>query len=133
LILASFLVRWPNIIHFTVRRIMKMVYEGQDRAVPTYSYHFNAFRNCYAPIAGIASTYGYPVPGATQMTNPMKYSPTRGLIPNPDPDGTFKPSSEDATYVMMKNPDTGALEPQYVEDHVDSFTFKPKNICSAGQ
>lgn len=126
---ASKTVDLPNITQFTARRTMKMVYEGEDKAIPTYTYHYNTFRGCYVPFAGTAATFGYPVPGATQMTNPSKVYYTSLSMPNADPDGLFKPSEENATYVLMKNPATGNLEPQYSEPDVVTFTFKPQNIC----
>jgi hypothetical protein len=123
----------PNITQGTTRRTIAMVLAAQDKALPTYSYHYNAMKGCYVPFAGVATTFGYPIPGATQMTNPLKaeYHSSTGyaVLANADPDGTFKPAAEAATYVLMRNPDNGNLEAQYSEPDLVTLTFKARNIC----
>lgn len=128
----------PNIVNFTARRTMKMLYEGMDKARPTYSYNYNPFKGCYVPFGGSGITFGYPLPYATQMTNPQKlvsndrYNGAELItMNNADPDGLFKPASASATVVLMMNPDTKQLEPQYSEPDLVTFTFKPSNICPA--
>jgi hypothetical protein len=127
----------PTITHFAARRTLKAAYEAEDKQLPTYSYHFSPYHNCYVPLAGDAHTYGYPIPGATQMTNPSKIVRAFNLssyfevLPQADPDTTFKPASEDATLTMQLNPTTGQNDVTYSEPQVVTKTtpIDPKWIC----
>jgi len=122
----------PNIVNFREKRTLKLVEELADQAIPTYSYVFNPFQGCFV---FIGPTFGYPIPYATQYTNPMKTreGETTGefvAVPQADPNGLFKPSSAAGTWVLMRD-NTGNLSPQYIEDNVDTFTFKLPNDCSS--
>jgi len=134
---ASSQVDLPNITQFQEKRTMKMVEELADKAIPTYLYHFNPFKSCYY---FIGASFGYPIPYATQYTNPQKlvsnhgYNGSWALIPitNADPNGLFKPASADGTWILMANPVTKTLEPQYIEDKVDAFTSRRTDECKVG-
>ena len=125
----------PTITRFGKRRTLKAVDEAEDKQIPTYSYHYNSFHSCYTPIFGDAHTFGYPVPGATQMTNPMKWVSGGAVIPQADPDATFTPASEDATYIMHLNKVTGDNDVHYSEDKVDTTTtpVPAEYICHPNQ
>ena len=62
----------PNITQFTARRMMKMAYEGEDKARPTYSYNYNQFKGCYVPFGGSGNTFGYPLPYRYPDDQPTK-------------------------------------------------------------
>jgi hypothetical protein len=134
----------PTITHFATRRTLKAAYEAQDQQIPTYSYHFSQMHNCYVPLGGDEHTFGYPVPGATQMTNPQKAVDIcrdisghycYELMSQADPDTTFKPASEDATWLMQLNPTTGKNEVSYSEPQVFTKTspIDPKWVCKPNQ
>jgi len=112
----------PTIVNGSARQIMKQVYEGEDQLIPTFTYHLNTFKSCYMPFHGDPHTFGYPVPGATQMTNPQKASQQQYSMPQADPDGLFKPSSENATYILRFDSRINKTAPQYSEPDVVTFT-----------
>lgn len=122
----------PSITNFQEKRNLKLVEELADRKVPTYAYLFNPYQGCFV---FLGASYGYPVPYATQYTNPQKMISNHAFheanvpIANADPNGLFKPTTADGTWVMMVNPTTKALEPQYIEDRVEDFTFRVPYEC----
>jgi hypothetical protein len=96
---------------------MKMIYELQDKQQPTTTY-------IYSPYLGklfkLCDSFGYPIPYATQYTNPMRVDYDlhgNSPIPQPDPDGLFKPASADGTWVVCVGDDRQPVA-VYVEDKV---------------
>jgi hypothetical protein len=120
----------PNIVNFREMRTLKMVEELADRSVPTYSYIFSPLKGCFV---FIGPSFGYPIPYATQYTNPQKLESNVGthyyVIDQADPNGLFKPESAAGTWILMMDPATQKLQPQYIEDNVEAFTFKLPNEC----
>jgi hypothetical protein len=132
----------PTITNFATKRTLKMAYEAQDKQVPTYTYHFSQMHNCYVPMGGDEHTFGYPVPFATQMTNPQKFVKRDcgqyfcdQTTAQADPDTTFKPASADATLIVQLNPATSKNEVTYSEPKVFTRTapIDPKWICKPNQ
>lgn len=116
----------PNIVNFRERKLMKDIIELRDQMnFATYTYYFNAFTGKIGD--KVCDSVGYPIPGATQFTNPQKIEWAGGetnalvTLPQADPNGLFSPASEDATWVMCKNPNGPDIKAVYVE---------PKVICS---
>jgi hypothetical protein len=76
----------------------------------------------------MGETIGYPLPYATQYTNPQKierpYSGVYVTLPQADPNGLFSPASAEGTWVLMKNPNGKDVTPVYVEPRVVTSTFK---------
>jgi hypothetical protein len=85
----------------------------------------------------IGKTIGYPIPYATQFTNPQKFDQARlpglngnthnyveGVIGQADPNGLYSPPAADATWVMVIDPATNKPVVAYIEDKVDAFPFK---------
>jgi hypothetical protein len=129
----------PNIVNFREMRTLKMVEELADQAVPTYSYLYNNMQGC---LVYIGPTFGFPIPYATEYTNPSKVvdingnsvatnggSQVESVIPQADPNGLFKPSEAAGTWILMMNPATKELQPQYIEADVETFTFRMTNEC----
>lgn len=117
----------PNIVNFREKKILKDIYELRDQAdLLTYSYIF-------VPMTGkftfIGPTIGYPIPYATQYTNPEKVAFSghyeSATIPQMDPNGLFTPQSAMATWVLIKNPAPSTdITPFYCEENVETFQFK---------
>ncbi len=63
---------------------------------------------------------GYPIPGGTELTNPLQDVGTGGPIAQAEPNGLFSPPSALGTYVMCLN-DDGTVSPAYIEDNVRTF------------
>jgi hypothetical protein len=118
------------VIHGRERQLMHDILEMRDSAnLVTYSY-------TYAENSGtfhyIGETIGFPIPYATQFTNPQKYervSVSGGgygyqTLPQADPNGLFSPASADGTWIVQKIPGTDQVAPQYIEPKVAAFTYK---------
>jgi hypothetical protein len=78
----------------------------------------------------IGHTIGFPLPGATQTTSPMKWwrreeftgsgVADTELGPQAEPDQLYSPASMDATWILLVNA-KGVAEPAYFEGHVQTF------------
>lgn len=112
----------PNIIHYTELRRAKRIYELRDQErVATYTYTYDMAGHLHK----FCDSIGYPLPYATQYSNPEKRYPNSTYtqygynIPQSEPNGLFMPTSADGTWVECINPrnpnQTGVV---YSEPHV---------------
>lgn len=117
----------PAIPNFREKKIMRMILEMRDQAnLITYTY-------VYIPMIGkfrfIGETVGYPIPYATQFTNPQKlqHVPSGGYttLPQADPNAMFSPASADGTWVLMKLPGGDDVDVVYMEEKINTF---PKRL-----
>ena len=125
----------PAVKNFREKKLLKDIIELRDQAgLVTYSYFFSDYNGKFV---FIGETIGYPIPYATQYTNPQKIAWTSGshshVIPQADPNGLFSPASAEGTWVLMFNPQTKRAEPQYIEHRVEVFTFKLPASVVMGQ
>ena len=132
----------PNIKNFRERKLLKEIIEMRDQTgLITYTYLENMVPT---PIHGktalggkltfLCVSIGYPIPYATQFTNPQKdkvwYTGNAGVagvtLPQADPNGLFSPGSANGTWVMCKDPNTNgdATRPMHVEPNVIGSPFK---------
>jgi len=118
----------PDIKEWTEKKSMKRIIEARDDSkLICYVYTKNTMSGKY-DFEG--KSIGYPIPYATQYTNPERYEMNGTTLPQADPNGLFSPSSADATWVMMINEDTGKTEVQYYEDKLNvTQTKKPIRLC----
>lgn len=126
---ASTQVGMPAIFRFTEKRNMKMLYElRDDPKLVTVTY----IVDMKGQLHKICDSLGYGFPYATQYTNPQRdlfYSGSSGnhfLMPQPEPNGLFMPSSADGTWVMCLNPENKEVQPIYVEPRVIISPFALK-------
>jgi hypothetical protein len=122
---ATSVVGMPSIKNFRERRILKDIQELCDQeGLITYTYVFSEVSGKYIYLG---ESVGYGIPYATQYTNPEKlqqyssYGPV--ILPQADPNGLFKPSSADGTWVLLRTPE-GKVEPQFIEPKISVFTYK---------
>lgn len=118
-----------SIKNFREFKILKDIQELCDQeGLLTYTYVYSEVTGKYT---FIGESIGYGIPYATQLTNPMKlevrkvegYGHIEGVIPQADPNGLYKPSSADGTWVLLRTP-SGKVEPQYIEPKISVFTYK---------
>jgi hypothetical protein len=114
----------PAIVNFAEKRMMKDIIELRDQMKPTYTYIMDMNGRPHK----ICDSLGYGLPYATQFTNPQMPQQTYAggsyyVLPQPDPNGLYSPTSADGTWVMCLNPKTKKAEPQYIEPHVIVTTF----------
>jgi hypothetical protein len=116
----------PAIKNFRERRILKDVLELRDQdGLVTYTYLFSEQRGC---LIKLGSTIGYPIPYATQFTNPEKiadsYQSGYAILPQADPNGLFSPAAAEGSWVIMKNPNGPGTAVVYAEPRLVSLPFE---------
>jgi len=116
----------PAIKNFRERKIMKDILELRDQeGLITYTY---LIAEQTGKLRFLGQTIGYPIPYATQYTNPQKseWSERRGtvVLPQADPNALFSPASAEGTWVLMYNPETEKASPVYCEPRVLCLPFK---------
>lgn len=117
----------PNIQNFRMKRTFKQIKELMDQdGLVTYAYTFSEMSGKYK---FFCNSIGYPIPYATQYTNPEKIAEKNvnygyAIIPQADPDGLFYPSSAEGTLVMCKDPNSDKVLPVYSEPKLIVSPFK---------
>ncbi len=129
----------PAIKNFREKKILKDIIELCDQdGLVTYTYLENmnpVIVHGYTALGGkltyLGETIGYGIPCATQYTNPQRVAryeetPERGNItlPQADPNGLFKPASAEGTWILMLNPVSKKVSPQYIEPRIVTMTYK---------
>jgi len=127
---AASQVGFPAIKNFTELKQFKQILELRDQAnLVTYTYMENAMDGTIGQFLG--KSIGFGIPAATQFTNPIRTTRILGngggavQLPQADPNGLFMPTSTDATWVILIDPE-GNLAPSYIESKILVFTFKIK-------
>ena len=95
----------PNITNFREKKLLKQIYEMRDQEnLVTYSYIQSEYSG---KLIYIGKSIGYPIPCATQYTNPLKVEDPQwhdsAVIAQADPNGLFSPQSANGTWVMLIN------------------------------
>jgi hypothetical protein len=96
-------VGYPSTPNALVKKLLRLVYELTDRGVDTHIY----FRKLDTSLRYLCPGYGYPTAYATQFSRPSEAtyaSSTYGVevLPQAEPDGTYKGDSHSGTYYLCK-------------------------------
>ena len=127
----------PAIVNFREKKLLKLIYELRDQSkYVTYTYLYSDMQGKFTYIG---QSIGYPIPYATQYTNPSKFDQTvlpplnaggnvghtyvKGELPQADPNGLFSPTSANGTWVAITDP-KGNVVPFYCEPNVVTLPFK---------
>jgi len=116
----------PNIKNFQQKKIMKMIYEETDREdLICYAYIVAKYSG---KLIFIGRCVGYGVPFSAQYTNPMRVvSHASGIVlPQPDPNGLFMPTSSSGTWLLLIDPKTNKPRPVYIEPEIIVSPFPLK-------
>lgn len=117
----------PNITKFREKRTSKEILELRDQeGLVTYTYLYSDTWACVAPYG---DTIGFPIPYATQFTNPQKIVVRErhvgvAVLPQADPNGLFSPPSAESTWSLMKDPNSKKVLPAYTEPRIIAVPFK---------
>ena len=100
----------PNIVNFTQKKTLKMIYELCDKeGLLCYSYLFSEYTG---RLTFLRKCVGYGIPFSAQYSNPETYkrmtpanwegntSFTNMRMPQPEPNGLFMPASSSATWII---------------------------------
>ena len=133
---ATSQVGMPAIKNFREKKLLKDIFELRDQTgLVTYTYLENLVPTVvkgHTALGGkltfFCDSIGYPIPYATQFTNPQKLAGSyeRALVafPQADPNGLFSPSTADGTWVMCKDPGGKDVRPIHVEPKLVGSPFK---------
>lgn len=142
---ANDIVGNPQIKNFREAKTMRAIQELCDTEVVTFTYLENMIPTVvhgYTALGGkltyIGETISYPLPYAAQFSAPesmqtynLGTGPNSGAerygvarLPQADPNGLFKPTSADATWILMKDPKSNKVAPVYMEPRLVALPFK---------
>jgi len=111
----------PNIINWQQRKLMKMIYELCDKEdLICYAYIKSDYQG---KLFFIGKCIGFGIPFSAQFTNPERIAASYSqggfaILPQPDPNGLFMPTSSSATWLMMIDPKTNEPRPVYIEPEI---------------
>ena len=130
---ASDAVGMPNVKNFFEKKMLKRIIEDNDNPnLITYVYTQSAMTGKYEYIG---EAIGHGVPYSTSYTNPsyeVYGSNGNVVLPQPDPNGIYKPSNAKGTWVMLIDPKTKEAKPTLMETDIVTSQFKlRKEICDA--
>ena len=116
----------PGIKNFREKKLLKDIYEMRDQdGLLTYTY---VFAEQTGKLVFLCDSIGYPLPYATQFTNPQKadryYEHGYLVLPQADPNGLFSPASAEGTWIVCRDPGAKTARVVYVEPRVISSPFK---------
>ncbi len=129
----------PNIVNFRERKLLKTILELRDQeGIVTYTYLENMVPTIVPGVTAMGGkltflgvSIGYGIPYSTQYTNPQRPATSNGYwrefsVPQADPNGLFSPEAAEGTWVILKNPTTGAEETAvvYVEPRIIVSPFQ---------
>lgn len=115
----------PDITKWTELKLARDLYELRDKNLPTYVYLFTL----NGDLIYLGEALGYGLPASVQFSNPEKLEEERVNVgyltmPQSEPNGLFMPEGLDATYVLLKDPETGKVKPVYLEPEIIVSPFK---------
>lgn len=116
----------PNLGGYSFERdVVIQTYLARNRTIATYTYTMTEID---AKIIEICASIGYPIPYATQLTNPLQtvYNNSGAIIGNPEPNGLYSPDSAEGTIINCAN-DDGTITPTYWEPRVFALPYRIKS------
>ncbi len=125
----------PGVKNFREKKILKDIIERRDQnGLSTYTYVFSEITGKFTYLG---ESLGYPIPAATQFTNPQKtvkgYEHSITTIAQADPNGLFSPASAEGSWIVMYDPVKKEALPQYSESRLSTFSYKlPARLVIGG-
>lgn len=120
----------PNIVNYQQKKLMKMIYELCDKEdLICYAYLFSEYTG---KLIYMGKCIGFGIPFSAQYSNPERYmDDPHGtydagslVMPQPEPNGLFMPTSSSATWLIMIDPETNEPRPVYFEPTIVVSPFK---------
>jgi len=110
------------------RQVVIETYVALNKVVSTWSYSLTMD----GKIIELCPSFGYPIPGGTQLTNPLQIAAQvpqglssfeTGILANPEPNGLYPPATSAGTLVECVNTD-GTVSPMYFEPDVFALPYR---------
>lgn len=119
----------PDIVNFTERKLARDILELRDSEnLSTYCY----IVNMHGDLIYLGEAIGFGLPYSVQFTNPEKamWRSNGGFLklPQADPNGLFMPAGLSATWILLKDPDSGEARPVYIEPQIIVSPFKLSHV-----
>jgi hypothetical protein len=119
----------PDIAHFTERKLARDILELRDtEGLTTHCY----IVNMHGDLIYLGEAIGFGLPYSVQFTNPGRHidEPDGGdlLMPQADPNGLFMPEGLSATWILLRDPETGKARPVYVEPQIIVSPFRLDHV-----
>lgn len=111
------------------RQVVIETYIALNKPTATWTYIMDI---AGGQLTELCPSYGYPIPGGTELSNPQQITYNRttdgvtsdwGVIANPEPNGLYPPNTSAGTLVNCVNKD-GTVSPVYVEPYVVAFPYR---------
>jgi hypothetical protein len=129
----------PNITNFQEKKMLKQIMELTDKSdLICYVYSFSEFTGKYNYIG---KSVGFGIPYGTEYTNPEKMGTVDGgqysalnpyTMPQADPNGLFKATDVQATWICMIDDATGEKYIMYSEPNMTISAHKlPKSVLNS--
>ncbi|MBE2188434.1 MAG: hypothetical protein KGZ71_09980 [Desulfobulbaceae bacterium] len=124
-------VGFPAIVNYQEKKNLKWIYELCDQEnLICHAYLMNEMTGEVGQYLG--ECIGYGIPYSTQFSNPERLERDRWAngggygfgMPQPEPNGLFKPEGLSATWLIMIDPSTKQPRPVYVEPAIIVSPFK---------
>lgn len=123
----------PAIVNFRERKNLKWIYELCDQEdLVCHAYLVNEMTGSVGQYLG--PCIGYGIPYSAQFTSPTKLVDAHDYfsvssfqainVPQPEPNGIYKPEGLDATWLKMVDPETKEIRPVYIEPKIIVSPFK---------
>ena len=122
----------PGITNFTERKLLRKLYEIRDQEIATFTY----VRDLEGNLWHLCDSIGFGMPFSAQFSNPQgpmgvktregQMDATIYVLPLPEPNGLYPPTSSSATWVICADPDGGEPRPLYEESLLTVSTFPLK-------
>lgn len=112
----------PNLGGYSFERdVVIQTYLARNRTISTYTYTMTEIDG---KIIEICASIGYPIPYATQLTNPLQIGGANGaVVSNPEPNGLYSPDAAEGTIINCANND-GTITPTYWEPRVFALPYR---------
>lgn len=129
----------PNIVNFQEKKMLKQIMELTDKTdLVCYVYSFSEYTGKYNYIG---KSIGFGIPYGTEYTNPEKVDTVDGgqysarnpfTLPQADPNGLFKATDVQATWICMIDDTTGEKYIMYSEPNMTISAHKlPKAVLNS--
>jgi len=120
----------PSFLWSFERELVIELFKARNKVAVTHT----VWRSDYGMIEGDCKSLGYGIPYDVSLTNPLQIqrryiednfgkTAVTGVVEQQEPNGIFTSKTTSATWVLSIDPETGGIEPIYVESKVTVYPY----------